>query len=111
MMTKSQQRGVTLVELLIVVLILAALSTIAIPRISESASNAKAKSCYTNIDIINSAIEQYHHDTGSWPSDLEDVTKDKNYFPDGEPQCAVDGKKYSKDITSDNRLDDSKHNH
>ena len=110
-MTRSYQKGVTLVELLIVVLILAALSTIAIPRISQSAANAKAKSCHTNIDIINSAIEQYYLDTGSWPGNLSDVTQNTNYFPDGAPTCSVTGVTYPNNITADNRMNVSGHTH
>lgn len=81
------RKGFTLVELLIVVLILGALAAIAIPRIGTSASNAKINACKTNVDTINSQIELYMANNGSWPSALTDVTQDPNYFPDGEPDC------------------------
>lgn len=86
----SRQKGVTLIELLIVVLILAALSAIAIPRISQSAQNARIRADETNLNLINSAIEQYFQNEGSYPSKLEDVTGDTEYFPDGAP-AARDG--------------------
>ena len=82
-----QKKGVTLIELLIVVLILAALSAIAIPRISQSAQNARANACDTNVDVINSAIEMYNADVGSYPAALTDVTGSVTYFPDGAPTC------------------------
>ena len=53
------KKGVTLVELLIVVLILGALAAIAIPRLTQSADTAKTNGCKTNVDIINSQIELY----------------------------------------------------
>ncbi len=81
------KRGFTLVELLIVVLILAALAAIAVPRIGESANNAKRRSCETNIDIMNSQIELFTANTGAAPVLLTDVTADINYFPDGAPTC------------------------
>jgi general secretion pathway protein G len=85
-----KKRGVTLVELLIVVVILAALAMIALPRISQSADNAKKNACTTNIDIINSAIEMYHVDHNStWPAALTDVTGSTTYFPDGAPVCPL----------------------
>jgi type II secretion system protein G len=90
MMVKRTRKGITLIELLIVVLILGALSAIAIPRISQSANNAKQKACDVNVDIINSAIEMYNADTGAYPvlsGDLTDVTINTTYFPDGEPAC------------------------
>jgi len=88
MIKTTKKRGITLIELLIVVLILAALSAIAIPRISQSATNAKMKACDTNTDIINSAIELYNADESAYPSALTDVTGSTAYFPDGAPVCA-----------------------
>lgn len=82
-----QKKGVTLIELLIVVLILAALSAIAIPRISQSAQNAKSNACDTNVDVVNSAIEMYNADNSAYPTDLTDVTESTAYFPDGTPAC------------------------
>ena len=91
MLTATKRKGVTLIELLIVVLILAALSAIAIPRISQSATNARQNACDTNVDVINSAIEMYNADTGGYPAALTDVTNNVNYFPDGAPVCPLGG--------------------
>ena len=91
MLTARTRKGVTLIELLIVVLILAALSAIAIPRISQSADNAKAKACATNIDVMNSAIEMYNADTGGYPATIGLVTGSTTYFPDGAPTCPKSG--------------------
>jgi len=107
---KAKKRGFTLVELLIVVLILAALAAIAVPRIGASAANAKKRACETNIDIINSQIELYTANTGSAPSALTDVTQDANYFPDGEPICPVTSGTYSLDSSTD-RVDMTDHSH
>ncbi len=81
------RKGFTLVELVVVVLIIAALAAIAIPRISSSASTAKANACKTNVDVVNTQIELYKANNGSWPSALADVTQSTDYFPDGEPNC------------------------
>ncbi len=86
------REGLTLVEVLIVVLILGALSAIAVPRLSRSAATAKNRACAANIERMNSQIELYQHDTGSWPAALTDVTEKVQYFggedvlcPFGEP--------------------------
>ncbi len=104
------RKGFTLVELLIVVLIIGALAAIAIPRISQSATTAKKNACKTNIDVINTQIELYRATTASWPATLDVVTKDTDYFPDGEPICPITEAAYPNAMVN-NRVDDSLHAH
>lgn len=88
----SNKRGFTLVELLIVVLILAALAAIAIPRVTQSAQTAKLKSCAANLSIMNSQIElNAANNNGTYISSLSTITSDPNYFPDGTPVCSLGG--------------------
>ena len=101
------RKGFTLVELLVVVLILAALAAIAIPRISASAATAKINACKTNVDVVNTQIEVYKANVGSWPTSLKDVTESADYFPDGPPECPF-GMAYSINGTT-NRVPEHKH--
>jgi general secretion pathway protein G len=81
------RKGLTLIELLIVVIILGALAAIAIPRITTSATTAKQNACTTNVDTLNTSIEMYKMDTGAYPAALTNITSDANYFPDGTVSC------------------------
>lgn len=103
------KKGFTLVELMIVVLILGALAAIAIPRIIGGAATAKENGCATNIDLINSQIELYYANVGSWPATLDVVTGNTAYFPDGAPVCPVTGLAYSNTLTAQNRVDTTGH--
>jgi general secretion pathway protein G len=86
-----RKKGFTLVELLVVVLILGALAAIAVPRIIGGAQSAKANACNTNVDLINSQIELYYSNNGTWPATLAAVVgtaeAPTEYFPDGPPEC------------------------
>ena len=79
--------GFTLVELLIVVLILAALAMIAVPRIGQSAANARIRACQSNIMTINGQIELYTTIEEVPPTDFDTLANNTDYFPDGPPQC------------------------
>lgn len=83
------RKGLTLIELLIVVLILGALAAIAIPRMSTSADTAKTKACLTNVETINTQVELYHADNDSWPT-VSTLIADANYFPEA-PTCPSSG--------------------
>jgi len=86
-----RKKGVTLLELLIVVLILGALAFIAVPRITQTSQNAKEKTCSANLKIINSQIEVYFVQIGAYPSEITQITEDLTYFPDGAPVCPLGG--------------------
>jgi len=58
---RKSEQGFTLVELLIVVIILAIMSAIAIPQFSSSTEDAKASSLETNLAELRAAVELYYH--------------------------------------------------
>ena len=90
-MHNRNKKGLTLVELLLVVIILGVIATIAIPRITASSDTAKQNACATNIDIMNSQIELYRADKGSYPGTLTALVTDPNYFPELLPVCPSSG--------------------
>jgi len=72
--TSAKKRGFTLVELLIVIVILAVLAAIAIPRFMDSGTRSKEASLKSNLKLVRNSIELFHNDTGAWPAALSDLT-------------------------------------
>jgi prepilin-type N-terminal cleavage/methylation domain-containing protein len=86
MLNIKRKKGFTVVELLIVVVILAVLAAIAVPRMVASADMAKINACNKNVDFINTQIKLYKATTGGVPT-LDTLFSDIHYFPDGTPKC------------------------
>ena len=89
-MPLNKERGFTLVEMVLAVLILGILAYVAIPRITESADKAKIMTCRSNVNIMNRQIEWYFTNEGAWPTSLQTVTGSPKYFPERTPICPVD---------------------
>jgi general secretion pathway protein G len=68
------EEGFTLVELLIVMVIIAALAGGAIPLVSRRAEQARHTRALADIQALSTAIDLYEADTGSYPQDgLEEL--------------------------------------
>lgn len=93
--------GFSLLELLAVVTILGIIAVVVIPRISVSSAKAKTEADRQNKSEINSAVERWYFEKGSWPQDnLSDIGADTNYFPSGLPTNPVSGAAYTLDATT-----------
>lgn len=92
--------GFSLLELLAVVTILGIIAVVVIPRISVSAGTAKTNAHRQNVSELNSAIERYYFNTGTWPSaDMNELVSGE-YFPDGLPTNPLTGAAYTMNTTT-----------
>lgn len=70
------QRGFTLVELLLVLVILALIAGLVLPGIIGKAESAKAKAASSQISRLSMSVESFYLDTGNTPSSLEDLVNE-----------------------------------
>jgi general secretion pathway protein G len=69
MWTKQKgQRGFTLIELMIVIVIIGILATLLIPRIMERPEEARRIKAMADIKTIESALKLYKIDSGTYPT-------------------------------------------
>jgi len=89
------QKGFTIIEVMLIVILISILAAIVIPRFAISSKKAKVQSCEMNRNIVNTMVETYFLTEASWPgSELDDIKTNNNYFPDGIPTCPVDQTSY-----------------
>jgi len=64
---KNKQRGFTIVELLIVIVVIAILAAIVIVAYSGIQERARISSMQSDMLTLNKAIQMYYTDNGSYP--------------------------------------------
>lgn len=113
----TNQKGFTLVELMVVIAIIGILAAIAIPKMSTATDSSKIAKIQADLRTIGGAVSMYQARIGSLPSTLADLAGDKKELaavptpPSGAGAytlnattgivtCTFSGKTYSSDGTS-----------
>ena len=75
--TLKNYKGFTLIELLAVMVIIALLLTIAVPKYFGSVDRSRESILRQDLATMREALDKYYGDTGQYPDALEDLTKKK----------------------------------
>ena len=67
------RKGFTLVELLVVIVVLAVLGAIVVPKFVGAGKTSKEAALRSDLQILRNAIQMFRSDTGYFPAALADV--------------------------------------
>jgi general secretion pathway protein G len=67
----ERRRGFTLIELMVVILILAILAALIVPRVVGRTSEAKVAKAQSDLATLSGLIQQFRLDTGRYPTTEE----------------------------------------
>lgn len=90
----NNDRGFTLIEMMIVLLIISVLILIAIPNVTKHSKSIDEKGCSAYVSMVQGQVEAFKMDEKQLPITLVALTE-KEYLPEN-PQCP-DGTKLSID--------------
>jgi len=65
---KKRKSGFTLVELLVVIIIIALLSSIVAPKLFGKLDDAKVKTAYSQMQMFSTALDSFRLDVGHYPT-------------------------------------------
>ncbi|MGI8982626.1 MAG: type II secretion system protein [Pirellulaceae bacterium] len=100
-MISRNDRGISLLELLAAITILAIVAAIVMPRLGDQAKSAKKRACLVNQGNIEVQTQLWYRTKGSWPAKgLSDIGANQTFFPEGLPTCPVDGSTYQLDAAT-----------
>ena len=68
-------RGFSLIELMVVMAIIAALVAIALPRYQSSVENARLTALRTSLRVMRDSIDRYYEDKGRLPASLTELAE------------------------------------
>lgn len=85
----SQQSGFTLIEVMVVVVILALLAGVVVPRVVGQSDKARVKTTETALSSVSNALDMYKMDNGRYPTTSQGIdalitpVADAKNFPEG----------------------------
>ncbi len=88
----SNQRGFTLLEMLIVISIAGVLAAVAVPRFTNAVMLANTARVQSDLQVLNSAIVLYQAEKGVYPSavgDLKDYVMDVEHVKPPKGKCQL----------------------
>ena len=65
------QRGFTLIELMVVMIILGLLAALVVPKMFGKLGTARTNAAYAQIELFGTALDSYRLDVGKYPSTTE----------------------------------------
>jgi len=91
---RRDEKGFTLIEIMIVVLIIGILLAIAVPNFMKARETSRAKSCTSNLKQIDAAKEQWAMDTKASDGDagpVMDAIAGAGLYIKARPMCPSSG--------------------
>lgn len=85
----KNQKGFTLVEMLVVMLIITVLLILIIPNLTNQTNNVNDKGCQALAAVVQAQADAYYLDKGSYASSINDLLTN-DYIDESQTSCNND---------------------
>ncbi|AGK54883.1 competence type IV pilus major pilin ComGC [Bacillus sp. 1NLA3E] len=82
----KNEKGFTLIEMMIVLLIISVLLIITIPNVAKHNANINTKGCQAYVKMVEAQVQAYHLDLQKYPASTQELI-DEGYLKSGETAC------------------------
>ncbi|WP_080845133.1 competence type IV pilus major pilin ComGC [Cytobacillus gottheilii] len=82
----KNQRGFTLIEMMIVLLVISVLLIITVPNVTQHNSKINSKGCEAFIQMVQAQVQAYEMDHKELPASVQDLA-DKGYMNENQLTC------------------------
>jgi competence protein ComGC len=87
--TMKNQKGFTLIEMMIVLMIISVLLIITIPNVTKHNVSINAKGCEAYIKMVQAQVQAYEIEQSKLPTKIQDLI-DEGYLKTGKSACGAD---------------------
>ncbi|SDQ50547.1 competence protein ComGC [Virgibacillus subterraneus] len=82
----NSQKGFTLIEMLIVLMIISVLIILMVPNLSDKSKEVYEKGCNALVNVVQAQVDAYYIEKNSYPVDLE-VLETSGYITEEQKKC------------------------
>ncbi|MDY0396676.1 competence type IV pilus major pilin ComGC [Virgibacillus halophilus] len=86
----KNEKGFTLIEMLIVLLIISVLIILIVPNLARKTKDVNTKGCNALVTVVQAQVDAYHLDHGNVPASL-DVLQQEGYINKDQLSCQGKG--------------------
>jgi len=82
----NNERGFTLVEMLVVLMIISVLIILIVPNISRQTTDVNDKGCEALVSVVEAQTQAFYLEEGSYPSSINDLVRE-GFIKDNQTTC------------------------
>lgn len=97
----KNERGFTLIEMLVVMLIITVLLILIIPNLTSQTDNVNDKGCIALVAVVQAQADAYYIDSGSYATSIDQLVEN-DYIEPNQKEC---GNNHSLNINNNGKVE------